>query len=205
MKRFLSVLLALAASASAMGGTFTVTSQDSSSMAVHYTGTVERWDPMFFRFLVDECGDRVMLMTIDSPGGDAYAGLQLYWLMEAHPRLVTIAGSQLGCWSAAALMWTAGDHKLIEGNGAVWFHAAFCQWDPEPNPDIGCDTADFQHHLIKVLDNAGFHGATFNALLNQLQRDNGTDGWVGITNEGWFTRDTTDWWFKPFNGEIIKR
>ena len=203
MKQFLAGLLALFASASAMGGDFKVTGEDFQSMSVHYTGHVERWDPMLFSILAERCGNRVMIMTIDSPGGDAYAGLRLYWLMEAHPRLVTIAGNQLGAWSAAAIMWTAGDFKLIKENGAVWFHAAFCTWDSDPNPEIGCDTTEFQRHLVRVLDNAGFRGGLFNMLLNTIQRKHGTDGWVGVTNDGWFTRDTTDWWFEDFNEDWI--
>ena len=203
MKKFLVGMLALMASTAAMGGNFKVTDEDFQSMSVHFTGTVERWDPFAWERVAQACGNRVMLLTIDSPGGDAYAGLRLYWAMEAHPRLVTIAGNQMGAWSAAAIMWTAGDHQLIDNNGAVWFHAAFCQWDPEPNPEIGCDTTDFQYYLIKCFDNAGFHGNLFNMLLNAVQSEHGTDGWIGKTNDGWFMRDTTDWWIKDFNEDWI--
>ena len=204
MKDFLAGMLALMASASAMGGDWNVTDEDLTSMSVHYTGTVERWDPFLYSVLAEKCGDRVMLLTIDSGGGDAYAGLRLYWMLEAHPRLVTIAGESVGAWSAAALMWAAGDHQLIKGHGAVWFHAAYCQWDPDPNPDIGCNTIEFQRHLVRVLDNAGYHGIYFNMLLNSIQAQHGTDGWIGLTNEGWFTRDTIEWWFEDFNPDWIK-
>lgn len=204
MKEFLAGMLALMASASAMGGEWNVTDEDSTSMSVHYTGTVERWDPFLYLAIAEKCGDRVMLLTIDSGGGDAYAGLRLYWMLEAYPRLVTIAGERVGAWSAAALMWTAGDHQLIAGNGAVWFHAAYCVWDTDPNPSIGCSTIEFQRHLVLVLDNAGYHGMYFNMLLNSIQAEHGTDGWIGLTNEGWFTRDTTEWWFEPFNPDWIK-
>jgi len=100
-------------------------------------------------------------------------------------------------------MWTAGDHQIIAPNGAVWFHAAYCSWDSDPMPDIGCDTTEFQYHLIKVLDNAGYHGATFNAVLNYVQNTHGTDGWIGVTHDGWQMFDSTDWWFKPFNKELL--
>ena len=189
----------------ASAGWFEITSEDEVSVSVHYTGKVERYDPVLWDIIVSKAGDRTILLTIDSPGGDAYAGLRLYWALEAHPRLVTIAGGDVGAWSAAAIMWLAGDHKLIDPHGAVWFHAAYCTWDPEPPVEIGCDTSDFQKHLVRVFDNAGFIGASFNAWLNLVQKTYGTDGWIGITNDGWEMRDTTDWWFKPFNKEWIIR
>ncbi len=190
---------------SAGAGWFEVTDEDSSSVSARYIGTVDPLDIIRWEMLSSHAGNRVILLTIDSGGGHAYAGLELYWRMEAHPRLVTIAGSDVGAWSAAAIMWCAGDHRLIAENGAVWFHAAFCTWDPEPPVNIGCDTSNFQEHLIRVLDNAGFYGDAFNAWLNLVQEAHGTDGWIGVTNGGWEMRDTTDWWFKPFNKDWIMR
>jgi hypothetical protein len=204
MKLIMIGLVALLSS-KACAGVFKVTSEDTNSMSVHYTGMVENYDPYLWERVVEHAGGRIILLTIDSPGGSAYAGLQLYWAFDAYPKLVTIAGNELGCWSAAAVMWLAGDHKLIKENGAVWFHAAFCQWDPEPPVEIGCDTRDFQKHLIRVLDHAGFNGEAFNQWLNFVQTTYGTDGWIGLTNDGWEMRDTTDWWFKPFKKEWIMR
>ena len=205
-KMILGVVMLIASlCTSASAGWFEVTDEDSSSISVHYIGTVERVDTYLWDILVSKAGDRVILLTIDSGGGDAYAGLSLYWKMEAHPRLVTIAGNEVGAWSAAALMWTAGDHRLIATNGAVWFHAAYCSWDPTPPTNIGCDTSEFQRHLVMVLDNAGFYGSAFNAWLNLVQEAHGTDGWIGVTQDGWQMRDTTEWWFKPFNKDWIMR
>lgn len=202
MKLIIFALTALLSSV-AQAGWFEITDEDYVSVSVHYTGTVERYDPYLWDTIVDKAGDRVILLTIDSPGGDAYAGLRLYWKFASHGRLVTIAGSGYGAWSAAAIMWLAGDHKIIEENGAVWFHAAFCQWDTEPLPEIGCDTSDFQFHLIRVLTHAGFNGKAFNQWLNFVQTTHGTDGWIGVTNDGWEMRDTTEWWFEDFNKEWI--
>lgn len=207
MRNFILGAVALVASicAPASAGWFEVTDEDGVSISVHYTGTVDPIDTYLWDILVSRAGNRVILLTIDSGGGSAFTGLSLYWKMEAHPRLVTIAGRQVGAWSAAAIMWLAGDHKLIAETGAVWFHAAYCSWDPEPPVQIGCNTEEFQLHLIHVLDNVGFYGSAFNAWLNLVQEAHGTDGWIGVTNGGWEMRDTTDWWFKPFNKDWIMR
>ncbi len=183
----------------AFGGTFRITDEDLTTVSVHYTGGVTDYDVYRWYAVEKHAGDRVIILTIDSPGGSAYGGIDLYWALEAHPRLVTVAGGQMGAWSAAAIMWTAGDYQLIAPNGAVWFHAAFCQWDPEPNPDIGCDTTRFQIQLVAVLTNAGYWGLGFNSLLNAVQNTHGTDGWIGLDSDGWWMRDTTDWWKTRFD------
>ena len=203
LKNLLAVITIASICAIARAGDFRVTDADASTVSVHYTGYVERTDVWKWHLLSEVIGDRVCILTIDSGGGSAYGGLELYWALEAHPRLVTRAGSMQGAWSAAAIMWLAGDHQLIAENGAVWFHAAYCRWGPDPMPDIGCDTTEFQHHLIKVLNNAGYHGESFNAVLNYVQQTHGTDGWIGVTADGWQMFDSTDWWFKPFNKELI--
>ena len=87
MRNFIMGALVLVASlcSSASAGRFEVKDEDGVSISVHYTGTVERIDLYLWDFLVSRAGNRVILLTIDSGGGDAYAGLGLYWKMEAHP------------------------------------------------------------------------------------------------------------------------
>lgn len=180
-------------------GDFTVTLEDYGTVEVEYTGTVMDNDVARWDRIVELADGRVIILTINSGGGSAYGGIDLYWAMEAYDNLVTIAGADYGAWSAAAIMWTAGDYCLVEAGGAVWFHSAYCNWDPDPQPNIGCDTRDFQDELIKALDDAGYDGELFNYLLNMRQLESGTDGWIGKTNKGWFERDTTDWTIWPFD------
>ena len=204
LRNFLVATTVAALCAMASAGSFVITDEDSESVSVHYSGVVESLDVRQWWVVSEFIGDRVCILTIDSGGGSAYGGLDLYWALEAHPRLVTRAGSTTGAWSAAAIMWLAGDFKLLAPNSGVWFHAAFCSWDPNPMPSIGCDTSDFQRELIPVLTNAGYHGPTFNFILNSIQYRFGTDGWVGVTADGWAIRDTTDWTFETFNEELLK-
>ena len=202
MKLF-AILVACAITSVASAGDFRVTDADDSTIDVHYTGGVDDYDIYGWESVVTYANGRVIYLTIDSPGGSAYGGLDLYWAMEAYPYLVTIAGGDFGAYSAAAIMWLAGDEKIIADRGGVYFHAAFCNWDPSPNPDIGCDTLSFQDKLIHVLADAGLKGATFNELLNQVQALNGTDGWIVITNDGWFLVDTTEWTWLDFEPDWV--
>jgi hypothetical protein len=197
--KLLAILAALAVSASAFAGDFKLIEEDAGMIEVHYTGGVEDYDVYQWNSTVEYANGRVIYLTIDSPGGSAYGGVDLYWAMEAYPYLVTIAGGDFGAYSAAAIMWLAGDERRIAERGGVYFHAAFCSWDPKPNPSIGCNTVPFQDVLIPVLKDAGLKGSLFNTVLNQVQALNGTDGWITITNDGWFMVDTTEWTWLVFN------
>ena len=201
MKKFMiGVSLMIAAlCSSASAGDFRVTLEDYGTIEVEYTGEVYDSDVSRWDRIVEIADGRTIILTINSGGGSAYGGLDLYWALESYDNLVTIAGADYGAWSAAAIMWTAGDYRMVEAGGAVWFHSAYCNWDPDPQPNIGCDTRDFQDELIKVLDDAGYDGELFNFLLNMRQLESGTDGWIGKTNKGWFERDTTDWTIWPFD------
>jgi hypothetical protein len=201
MKQFMigaSLMIAVLCS-SASAGDFRVTLEDYGTIEVEYTGEVYDSDVSRWDRIVEIADGRTIILTINSGGGSAYGGLDLYWALEAYENLVTIAGADYGAWSAAAIMWTAGDYRMVEAGGAVWFHSAYCNWDPDPQPNIGCDTRHFQDELIKALDDAGFDGEIFNYLLNMRQLESGTDGWIGKSNKGWFERDTTDWTIWPFD------
>lgn len=186
---------ALLLSSVATAGDFRIKEEDSSSITVEYTGVVDFNDVERWLTIVDTAGDRVIILVINSGGGYAYAGIDLYWVMEKHPNLITVGGKDYGAWSAAAIMWLAGDLRTLEhGGGMVWFHAAYCSWDPSPNPNIGCNTVDFQISLIEVFDDAGLRGVHFNNWLNHIQRVLGTDGWIGLVGkeDNWFFYDSTD-------------
>ena len=175
----------------ASAGDFVVTGEDYSSMDVTYRGEVLDNDSQKWHAIEAAADGRVIYLTIESPGGSAYEGIRLYWTLQAYPYLVTKASSY-GAYSAAAVMWLAGDVREVPKGTIVAFHAAFCWWDSEGTPDIGCDTSHFQMYLIDVLHHAGYDGLAFNALLNQVQGIFGTDGWIVIRYQGWTLWDSTD-------------
>ena len=195
MKHILMALCALTLSSAALAGDFRLKEEDSSSITVEYTGMVDFNDVARWNTIADYANGRVVFLIINSGGGYAYAGIDLYWVLEAYPNLVTIGGERYGAWSAAAIMWTAGDVRQLEnGRGQVWFHAAYCSWDPNANPEIGCDTSDFQLRLIECFEDAGFRGIAFNIWLNVIQGNFGTDGWIGCIGDvdSWYLYDSTD-------------
>ena len=192
-------LVALFIGSGVAAGDFEILEDDVSVVEVEYTGKVDHGDVTKWDEIVKFANGRVIYLIINSGGGYAYAGIDLYWALEAYPYLVTYAGADYGAYSAAAIMWCAGDERRIEVGGGVWFHAAYCTWDPTPNPEIGCNTVSFQVAMVEVLEDAGFRGLSFNNWLNIIQGAFGTDGWIGKTNEGWFIWDSTDDVVLPFS------
>ena len=188
-------LVALTLSSAALAGDFRLKEEDSSSITVEYTGMVDFYDVDRWNAIAEYADGRVVFLIINSGGGYAHAGIDLYWVLEGYKNLVTIAGEDFGAWSAAAIMWTAGDVRQFEnGKGQVWFHAAYCSWDSDPNPEIGCDTTSFQLRLIECLEDAGYRGLAFNSWLNLIQETFGTDGWIGVVGDldSWYLYDSTD-------------
>ena len=200
MRRFIMALVALGLTSAAAAGRFEIIDHDYASVEVEYTGTVDFGDTAEWTRVTSYADGRVIILVINSGGGYADAGIDLYWALEAYPNLVTRAGAAYGAYSAAAIMWLAGDYRELEqGGGQVWFHAAYCNWDSDSSPDIGCDTTNFQTGLIEVFEDAEYDGLVFNIWLNLIQDTLGTDGWIGQNSIGWFIWDSTDNFTLPFD------
>ena len=178
----LAILAMLVLTAQATAGRFFVTDIDASGIWVEYTGTVTDDDSSALRTLMDEARGRTVFVTINSGGGSAYGGLQLFWTAEQYPNLVTIAGERYGAWSAAAMFWLGSPRDWFEGPEArVAFHQAYCD---DSNPP-GCDLSRFQIHLMEALEFAGYNSWHFNEHLNTVQATWGVSGWVCLRQDGW--------------------
>jgi len=184
MKYILS-LLALCSSAAA--GEFVVTCEDTAGIWFEYTGYVEDYDAETLHDLMVGAGSKQVFIVINSGGGSAYGGLDLFWEAERWQNLTTIAGEDYGAWSAAAVFWLGSPRDWFEGEEAkVGFHSAYCDpWNPP-----GCDTSLFQIQLIEVLERCHLSGDIFNHYLNQLQEVWGVSGWALLTDEGWFFHES---------------
>ena len=183
--KLLAMLASLSMTAICFGGDFKIEERDYSGLWITYTGHVDRYDYLKLRALMTLVPDNELVFcTIDSPGGSAYGGLSLYYEAEKWKNLVTIAGSDFGAWSAAAIFWLGSPRDFILEGSQVGFHAAYCN----PYSPPGCDTSEFQTILKEVLYREGFNASRFNATLNHLQAKYGVNAWLIKTSEGWVVR-----------------
>ena len=180
--KLLAMLGSLLISVSVWAGDFNIQERDASGLWVTYTGVVDRYDHEKLRVLMELVSPHTTVFCIiDSPGGSAYGGLNLYYEAEKWKNLVTIAGSDFGAWSAAAIFWLGSPRDFTIPGSKVGFHAAYCN----PYFPPGCDTSEFQTILKEVLYREGFEAERFNATLNYLQERFGVDAWLIKTGEGW--------------------
>lgn len=124
------------------GGDFAHLHTTDTHIFYSYTGTVYTGDSEKLERLVAE-SDLEVVVIIDSPGGAAYEGIELYWAAK-RLEIRTIAGTKFGAYSAAALFWMGGSGDLIEGSLAG-FHLAYCN----PYNPPGCYVADIDSKMMK--------------------------------------------------------
>ena len=192
MRYFWGLIAALFVTSAATAGDFIVTEEDSSSISVWYIGEVFRHDATKWLDIREQANGRLIILTIDSYGGSAYGGFDLYWEIEKD-RVVTIAGKWQGAWSAAAIMWMAGDERIVPEHSAVGWHRAFCNWDPDPCPEIGCEVRECDMEMLLIFMDAGY-SPIFSDWLIAIQWRNGTDGWIEVHGDSswWITDNNED-------------
>ena len=180
---YMVFLVCLLLSPVAFGGDFEFISINTSGAWYTYTGHVDDTDADKLRDVMLNHPDRIVFITINSPGGSAFGGLALFWEAEMWSNLVTIAGKECGAWSAAALFWLGSPRDWFEGEEArVGFHQAYCNpWAPP-----GCDIQPFRDRLVEALNQAGYCGDLFDAWLTDTQQVFGVNGWALLTDEGWY-------------------
>lgn len=194
--RQLSILITVLLSHTAMAGDFKVHPTTSDWLTVDYTGTIDFEDEGKFRKIMDENPDKKVMLFIDSGGGYAWAGVDLYWAARDYrDRLHTVAGYDFGAWSAAALFW-AGGTKHIAVGGAVGFHLAYCNaWNPP-----GCDTRDIDAAMQLILEEE--FGCTLASELRDalewVRGMYGVSGWVVLGEEGAYILDTRTYISSPY-------
>ena len=202
-KNLLAALVAaLSLNSLAAAGDFNITGGSAAHIDAEYTGSVEPGDVEKWLELARVANGRVIHLTINSGGGYAWVGAELYWLMDAYPSLITEAGDY-GAWSAAGLMWLAGDYRYIGEDGKLGFHRAFCRWDAGPFPNIGCDVTEFDIECVEIFEHAGYNGLVFMNWLYAIQTELGTDGWIYRDLDGWWIIETSGPTIIPFDEEKI--
>jgi hypothetical protein len=98
----------------------------SNAAFIRLEGLILPEDRESFQVAADPGGKAIVLL--DSPGGSLQAGLAMGALIHLK-RFATFVPAQTLCASACALMWLAGNPRIIGAGGAVGFHAAFFEKD----------------------------------------------------------------------------
>ena len=168
--RLISILTLFICSTS-WAGDFKILDDDGTTVTVHYTGMVEPLDPFTLGAIIEVCVDRHIVIIIDSGGGYAWAGVDLYWEAKKHDNLTLVAGSKLGAWSAAAIFWLADDEHLLMPDGIVGFHLAYCN---SYNPP-GCNTLEIDAAMQEILEE-GFGCKAADTLRDHLEWARGMFG-----------------------------
>src|SRR5690606_28973282 len=78
--------------------------------------------PKQFREDLDRLGDiKELLVYINSPGGDVFAGQAIYSMLKRHPAKVTVYVDGLAA-SAASIVAMAGDRVIMPRNAMMMIH-----------------------------------------------------------------------------------
>ena len=181
-------------------GDFYVTERTETELHVTFEGDVTPDDADDLRRLMEDFSCLHVFITIESGGGSAWGGVDLYLEAENHDNLTTIAGTEFGAWSAAALFWLGGPESVCPLGGIVGFHAAYCDWRNPP----GCDTTDIHTVFYLILEHElgtqMAHDLMVEILTNQMRH--GVSYWVGIHTfpdgtMGWAEWSTIGWGYVP--------
>ena len=202
MLRYITTIAVLFMTGTVLGGDFTI-AHDGGELIVDYTGGVDMDDFEDLSDLMKKANGRTVYLFINSPGGSAYGGVYLFWEAAKHDNLVTIAGADLGTWSAAALFWSGGQKRVVELGGIVGFHHAYCN----PYNPPGCDTSEIDRLIFECYEYAfGLERATnLWHVLSSMRDMHGVGGWVGLINirgfeTAWYMFTTRGSFVAPWDG-----
>lgn len=124
---FLAIVFFMCSSASslALAATFDVKPKyDDSAAIVVVIGDFEVGDEKSFIQSVLPL-DRAVVV-LNSSGGNLYAGIEIGKAIRLKS-FSTLVPKNSVCASACAIAWLAGDHRFVEANGQVGFHAAYTE------------------------------------------------------------------------------
>lgn len=125
IRRLATLSVAALAATSALAGTFKDISNRETPDGerwIYYTGTVTQSDTKTYESLLK--GDDMIVLVMDSGGGDFYAGIALGKLTRKYRDMVQILVSK--AYSAAAL-WTVGDddYDWLDEDAELGFHLPY--------------------------------------------------------------------------------
>jgi hypothetical protein len=119
---------------------------------VSLQGEIKAEDVATFRGAADASGGKTVVV-LNSGGGAAFAGIEMGKLIHLK-HFATLVPEDTLCASSCALMWLAGNPRLIAPGGAVGFHAVYM-----PQGDGKLMTSGSGNALVGAyLNQLGFSG-----------------------------------------------
>ena len=194
-----SFIASLALSSVAIAGDWTA---DGNHLS--FTGPVEGGDSIVLDYLLQQAAGHDVIVDIETPGGLASEGIFMTEALAAYPGRVVTRAVGSGAWSAGAMMWIAGDQKLVATDSVVGFHLAYVPGC------MSCDTSGINGLIGGVIANAGMQGdrrawpflRTLLLDMAQVRDQYGPQGFVMLGGDG--DRDLGNWWdFYPSAAELI--
>jgi hypothetical protein len=148
MKSFLIPLAAslLFPTTSAVAATFYNKDIGKGTQAIIISGEIERGDDEKFRRLTIEFPDA--WVALDSPGGALIPALEIGRLIRLRG-YTTVVLDKDTCTSSCALMWLAGERRLIIGSAGVGFHASYID-EAGRKVESGVANALIGHYLSQL-------------------------------------------------------
>jgi hypothetical protein len=170
---FLSIAL-LSASSSAEAASFSHSYDKTGNQVVNLSGEILPGDDLKFASAI--IGDDRLTVSLNSLGGDTLAALAIGRLIRSRKYTTSVPSGAL-CGSACALIWIAGDRRILSGSAKVGFHGAFRR---QGNKYVVSPEGDA---LIGAYLNQMGYGANAIVYFTEAPQD----------KVHWLTRDAANW------------
>lgn len=181
MKSFLIPLAVLFSPTTAGAATFYNKDVGNGTQAIIISGEIERGDDEKFRRLTIEFPDA--WVALDSPGGALTPALEIGRLIRLRGYTTVILDKDT-CTSSCALMWLAGERRVLIGAAGVGFHASYID-EAGRKVESGVANALIGHYLSQLgLSQRAVVFATKASpeQISWLTKDNKVDAGIEFTD-----------------------
>ncbi len=185
-------------------GDFVATEDILGRHILSFSGPVESGDADYLEDYMQERAGGDFRLRIETPGGLAVEGIAMCDMIVTYPGTIVTEAVDSGAWSAGAMMWVAGDIRVIEVDSVVGFHLAYV-----PGCEA-CETAPINAIIGGVIARASYRGderlwpGTRNLLLDMAwcRMDYGPQGFVMFDHTG--RKDIGQWWvYYPDSASLL--
>ena len=151
-------------------------------LGIAIAGSITLGDAAKVRTIVEASPKTEVFIVIGSEGGSAAEGVRLYnYLVSLHAtrNVTTIVPEKRDCASSAAIVWLAGEERVIHEGAVVMFHLPYAPLDAGKPIDDVCPL-DVQYMSI-MMGRMGDLGVRLANDCLDAQRTVGSDLLFGFT------------------------